>query len=347
MKWTIGRKLFLGFASITILSIIVAGTAFINFDKINEASRTVKQATAITEHILEIRIEEKNYLLRHEQYYVDTLKELMAHLDEYIAEGKKEIRSKAIITELDRISASLETYEDLFNKLIKTHELVEELMNKMRVAGRDVQAAAQGRENSDELIISVLEILKEEKDYQIYRHKVLRAGEKTYQDKFQDAVKQLIDAAGGDPEINELADQYALDFNDLAAAYKYLDELIDRMREEGGTVQDISREIKDMAWARIAAAQTAAGTIMLIFLIIAVIVSVVLGVVISRMITIPLRQLVSVSQAIAKGDLTRNVTVKTKDETGRLAAAFQQMVEILRDLLDQAQNTAEKVSTRV
>ncbi len=344
MKWTIGRKLFLGFVSITILAIIVAGVAFINFDKINEASRTVKQAAAITEHILEIRMEEKNYLLLHEQNYIDTLKELMAHLGEHIADGKREIRSKAVITNLDRITASLKIYQGLFNKVMQNHELVEELMSKMRIAGRDVQEAAPGRENTGELIISVLEARREEKNYQIYRDKVLRAGEKTYQEKFQDAIKRLKDAGRGDPKINWLADQYTVDFNNLVAAYKDMDELIGCMMDEGQTIQKIAREIEDRAWASIAAAQTAAGTIMLIVLIIAVIVSVILGLTITRMITIPLRQLVSISQAIAEGDLTRDVEVKTKDEVGRLSAAFQQMVESLRDFVGQAQDTAERVS---
>lgn len=344
MKWTIGRKLFLGFASITILAIIVAGAALINFRKIDEASRTVKNSTAIAEQILEIRREEKNYILWYEQDCIDTLTEYMAHLDEHIAIGKRELHNEALITDLDGITASLKTYKALFDKVIQNHELVEKLMSKMRLAGRDVQDAAGERENAGELIISVLEARREEKNYQIYRGKALRAGEKTYQEKFKDAIERLKTAGRNDPKINELADQYALDFNDLVEAYKNTDELVSHMRDEGRTIQETAGELEGHAWASIEAAQAAAAFIMPIVLIIAVLASVILAVIIARMITIPLRQLVSVSQDIAEGNLTRNVDLKTEDEVGRLAASYQQMVESLRGLVGQTQDTAERVS---
>ena len=344
MKWTIGRKLFMGFASITFLAIVVAGVAFVNFGKIDEASKIVKEADAITDHVLEIRIYEKNYLLWHEQKYTEGLKSGIGHLGEHITIIKQETRDKAVITCLERITVALKTYEDLFNRVIKNHETDEELTSKMRAAGREVQKAAKGRKNAGEIIISLLEARREEKNYQIYRDKLLKAGEKSYQEKFSDAVKRLKDVAGGDSKIIRLADQYMADFNNLIASYKDTDKLIDRMRKEGQTVQKTAQEIADVAWANIASAQTSASSIMLIVLIIAVIVGGILGMIISRMITIPVRQLVSASQTVADGDLTRNVEVKTGDEVGMLAAAFQQMMESLRGLVGQAQNTAEKVS---
>ncbi len=344
MKWTIGKKLFLGFASITFLAVVVAGVAFVNFSKIEEASRIVKAGDTITEYSLEMRIYEKNYLLWHEQKYVESIEKNIIHLCEYIVAVKQEVRDKAIITNLDKITAALKTYEGLFNKVIKNHETGEELSNKMRAAGREVQEAAKGRENAGEIIISLLEARRQEKNYQIYRDRLFRTGEKSYQEKFSDAIERLKDATGGDPKINRLADQYMADFNDLIASHEDIDELINRMRKEGQTVQKIEREIADVARVSIASAQTTATSIMLIVLIIAVIAGAALGVIISRMITIPLRQLVSASQAVADGDLTRDVEVKTGDEVGMLAAAFQQMVESLRGLVGEAQNTAEKVS---
>ncbi len=344
MKWTIGKKLFIGFFSITLLAVAVAGVAFVNFSKIEEASGLVKVGDEITDHALEIRIYEKNYLLWHEQKYTEELKGGIGRLGEHIAAVRQETRDKAVISCFDKITVALKTYEDLFNKMIKNHETDEELMRKMRVTGREAQAAAWGREKAGEIIVSLLEARRAEKNYQIYRDKLLRAGEKTYQEKFKDAINRLKDAAGGDPKINQLADQYVVDFNNLMASYKDTDELIVRMRDEGQTIQKTARAVADKAWTTIAAAQTTAGSVMIVVLIIAVIMGGVLGVIISRLITIPIRQLVSASQTVADGDLTRDVEVKTGDEVGMLAAAFQQMVESLRVLVGQAQNTAEKVS---
>lgn len=344
MKWTIGKKLFLGFASITVLAIVVAGAAFVNFWKIEESSEVVKVGSEITDRVLQIRIYEKNYILWHEQKYFESLKETIGHLGEDIAAVKKKTRDKAVISSLDKIMAALKTYEGFFRNLIKNHKTHEELTIKMRAAGREVQVAAKERENSREIIICLLEARREEKNYQIYRYKLLRAGEKTYQEKFNDAINRLKNVASGDSEINRLANEYMADFNNLIASYKKTDELIDKMRDEGQTIQKIAQAIIDMAWTTIATAQTTATSIMIIVLIIAVIVGGVLGVIISRMITIPIRQLVSASQTITDGDLTRDVEVNTKDEVGMLAVTFQQMLESLRDLVGQTQNIAEKVS---
>jgi CHASE3 domain sensor protein len=93
MKWTIGKKLFLGFASITVLAVVVAGVAFVNFSKIEEASRIVKVGETITDHSLEMRIYEKNYLLWHEQKYVESIEKNIIHLCEHIvAVSAKDIR---------------------------------------------------------------------------------------------------------------------------------------------------------------------------------------------------------------------------------------------------------------
>jgi len=58
-----------------------------------------------------------------------------------------------------------------------------------------------------------------------------------------------------------------------------------------------------------------------------------LGIFISRSITTPLGEAVSVANSLAEGDLTVNVDVTSKDETGQLMAALQHMVENLRDMI--------------
>ena len=339
MKWTIGKKLFIGFFSITLLTLVVAGAAFVNFSKIDEASRLVRDGDHIMNHVLEVRIYEKNYLLWYEQKYVESLKETISHLGEHIAAERLEMHDKADISRLDKMTSATKTYEDMFNKMIKNHETDVQLTGKMIATGRKVQAVAGGREKAGEIILSLLEATRAEKNYQLYHMK-----EKTYEEKFNDAINRLKDVAGGDPEINGLADQYAADFNKLVVSHKKTHELIARMRNEGQIIYETAQEIADKAWITIATAQTTAGSVMIVVLIIAVIAGGVLGVIISRMITIPIRELVSASQTVANGDLARDVEVKAGDEVGMLATAFQQMVESLRGLVGQTQNTAEKVS---
>jgi signal transduction histidine kinase len=54
-------------------------------------------------------------------------------------------------------------------------------------------------------------------------------------------------------------------------------------------------------------------------------VSLVIGVVLARSLTRPLQEITRATQAVAQGDLTQQVPVRTDDELGRLATSFNQM----------------------
>jgi methyl-accepting chemotaxis protein len=63
-----------------------------------------------------------------------------------------------------------------------------------------------------------------------------------------------------------------------------------------------------------------------------------------RSITTPLRKLVSVATTITEGDLTTNVEVTSKDETGQLMAAMKSMTENLRSMISQVSCTSNQIA---
>lgn len=77
--------------------------------------------------------------------------------------------------------------------------------------------------------------------------------------------------------------------------------------------------------------------------------SVVLGTAIAaliiRAITAPLGQAVSFAEAIAEGDLTRNVETGRRDETGLLLSALMEMKTRLQAIVEEVQNGAETISS--
>ena len=50
------------------------------------------------------------------------------------------------------------------------------------------------------------------------------------------------------------------------------------------------------------------------------------------------------TKILSEGDLTKDVAVRSRDELGALAAAFNQMVKSLRSIVTEAKATAEKVT---
>jgi signal transduction histidine kinase len=71
-------------------------------------------------------------------------------------------------------------------------------------------------------------------------------------------------------------------------------------------------------------------------------VALVLGIILTRALTRPIRDLTAAIRAIARGDLKQSVTVKSKDELGELAAAFNQMsADLDRLIQSRRQMTAD------
>ena len=70
----------------------------------------------------------------------------------------------------------------------------------------------------------------------------------------------------------------------------------------------------------------------------------IIGTLVTRAMTRPLAQMVSMLRAIGEGDLTQRLPVSSKDEIGELANWFNVVVEKLNDILGQVQETAAQVA---
>lgn len=91
----------------------------------------------------------------------------------------------------------------------------------------------------------------------------------------------------------------------------------------------------------------AKGTILSVTLIVAgaVVVAILLGFLLSRMISKPVIRMVDVADQVADGRLDVEIEVKSKDEIGMLAIAFQKMTEKLNDVMFHISMASEQVSS--
>ena len=91
------------------------------------------------------------------------------------------------------------------------------------------------------------------------------------------------------------------------------------------------------------AVKTRVGTI--VVSIAAIVVGILVGWLISRSISRPVKSAVSFAQAIAAGDLSRTLEVKSKDEVGELTRALNKMADSLRDMIGKIRGTSELVAS--
>lgn len=83
-----------------------------------------------------------------------------------------------------------------------------------------------------------------------------------------------------------------------------------------------------------------ANLIMVVTIAIGVLIALLLGIFIARSISRPVREMVAVAGRLAEGDINVNVEATTKDEVGELMAAFQVMIENIREQAKAAERIA-------
>ena len=81
------------------------------------------------------------------------------------------------------------------------------------------------------------------------------------------------------------------------------------------------------------------------FIIFAALIAIGIGYLITRSITRPLKEAVEVAGAVANGDLTQRIEVKSSDEVGQLLQALQDMNESLAGIVTEVRDTTESMTT--
>ena len=79
--------------------------------------------------------------------------------------------------------------------------------------------------------------------------------------------------------------------------------------------------------------------------ILGIIIGMILAFVMSKSLTTEIRTLAATAHIVAEGDLTKDVLVNTSDEVGELAAAFNQMLASLREIVREVKTTSGAVTT--
>ncbi|TSK04647.1 MAG: methyl-accepting chemotaxis protein [Geobacter sp.] len=112
-------------------------------------------------------------------------------------------------------------------------------------------------------------------------------------------------------------------------------------------VTEFSRLMGQQMADTVAEAQTGAARIRLSIAVIAIIaatMAVILSIIITRSITVPLARLVTVADTIATGDLSRDLDVSYRDETGQLMGTMKAMTGNLRGMIGAVSSTSQQVT---
>ncbi|MFW5986055.1 MAG: methyl-accepting chemotaxis protein, partial [Halanaerobiales bacterium] len=118
---------------------------------------------------------------------------------------------------------------------------------------------------------------------------------------------------------------------------------VNEVRDNLTTMKELESERVANLETEMAALDNRINQIIIISGIVAFIIAVTIALILSRHITGPIGEIVSVAEVVAGGDLTRKLKIDRGDELGQLADSFNAMIDKLRDIVRSITSESEEV----
>lgn len=138
-----GIKLAIGFGIVMLLTLIIGFFGWYGAIRINGRIDKTDDIYKINEQILEVRRQEKNFIIRKEKKYVKNVQEHIDNIYQQAEETKKKFKQKVNKDKINDIIVSMNNYEELFFKYVKPEKKKADAMEKMQVSARKVITEAE------------------------------------------------------------------------------------------------------------------------------------------------------------------------------------------------------------
>ncbi len=365
MKTSIKTKLLIGFIVCAVISAMVGVIGLIAVGRMKTTmSDYIGGPAAVRDYVrqtdiamLQGRRDEKDFLLRFDPQYVEAFQKDIAAISQSAMAAKNatpadDVECLARQDEIGRLAAE---YEKGFLAVVdgmleKGNETIG-LQSTIKGLGRAAEAYIDEL-GSLQLDRDFLEVRRWEKNY------ILRGDAesvKQHQASMTVLRANIARATGNlrtKASLAEAVDKYAALFYQIVDIDKGLVAETETYRATVHAIEPLIVEAVADAESEALASQAAADTLQLqarvsvvVALIVAAIAAVLLGLLLSNSITGPLVRMVGVAQKMADGDLTQDVAVKSRDEVGDLAQAFNHMTGKLNAMMRQVLESSSHVAS--
>ncbi len=216
--------------------------------------------------------------------------------------------------------------------------LINDKISKADEANRMIKRFLEARKNEKEFIISNGDLKwKEEVDTRI--EDILQMA-RTLKTKFKNAnnIAQI------DTVIKSVGDYYK-SFNEFSEQIKSQIQLEESMLEKARNAEKVCTEARADQKAKMHSEISSSKAILITGFIIAVIIGIISAFFITRSITGPMNEGVGIANRLAKGDLTVNIQVRSKDEIGQLMTAMKNMVTSIKSVIADVMTSADNVAS--
>lgn len=375
---SVKAKLSAGFAILLLLILFIAFFATSSLNGLMESNDKVKQLSSINYLVQEARLEEKNYLLRGEQQYVESAQKLIESATATLESAQEFLESPEQKAAIAKILADLESYKarllgavdqldeseaaqvameeaarEAVALFVELEQVLQERAMEQLRSGQEIAARDSFRlvDKAGEMARQMLGARIIEKNYVRMERPAdaVSLGEQV--DSLKEGVAEIglaLSGAGQAARINQLGgalQTYEVQFQSLTRNLAQLGTEVESMTTAARSAISQSDAALSAQVSAMTALKDQASRLMLIVTVAALVLGVGAALLITRMIVGPLDQLVGHAGRVADGDLTHNINTDRKDELGRLMMAMQVMTENLRHMVKEVADGVAQIAS--
>ncbi len=341
---SIAIKLSIGFAVLILLSLLIglAGSQALN--SYHQRSNIVATTSTIETALLDALSKEKSFLLTGDPAYLESAKSL----SNTVIEGTQALTRQLMIdTDLTLVATVSDNALQYLNRL---DELAARVAARQTATGElETRGwALEGRLAIEEDLFAVNSLLRQirrdERNFLINnQNSVVLTIENT-----ASRVLRVIESSSLDPDMKQsivdLFRSYLDAFKSTVLAVEQATETEEALNTLANAGIEAATSLREIQLGRMGEDRSDAMTLIMATTAIVIVLGILLAWRLTRSISVPVREAVSVAQRVAAGDLRTQVTTNRQDEFGQLLKALGHMTTNLQDLVAGINNGANNIA---
>ena len=376
----LGWKLGSGFGLVLLLTAAVAIIAYSGMSGVQNRVDKADDVNRILRMMLEVRMQEKNYIIRKQDEYVSAHGEKMAELREQIGVTRDKFKDALNKDQMTAVEKAVTDYDEAFRGYVDMEHQKAASMDKMRDTARtaltqtealradqkkqlaalrasgtattaDLDDKISKADDANRMIKWFLDARKNEKEVIISRQEKFRALVDEDIAKIVALGQELKGRFQNKANVEQVdsivaaVHEYDTQFDTFTDLMASQDKASETMVEKARQASDVCVEARADQKAKMLGEMHSANVMAISGAGVALLLGIIAALVITRSITGPVNKGVDFAKTIAQGDLTANVDVDQNDEIGILASALNEMVHRLRGVVNEVQSATENVAS--
>lgn len=308
---------------IALPSLIAAIGTLLSFENINNVTNRqgyVQIADDLREHVLEVRRNEKNFLLHKNTEYYNFFQEATSVLNDLINKISPETIEEIGKEDFFLLRKNLEAYSGTAVDLYKNYQIEIDVVETVREKGRKIETLVSTKNHAIELSTDfILNLRRLEKNYMLFRDKDSLI-------KLEEGLLQLKNVT---PFCIECV-PYIKSVNDLFSIYSKNDVKINDLQAIGTKLEDTTNEIANRERQRIGTFLVRTKRLLLLALLLLCTVGPFFVYKTANYVVAPINRLAEITKKISEGQLNLRAPIREHDETFTLAVSFNTMLDHLQ-----------------